>query len=322
MLYGMKGAGKSGLMMYTTMWAHKNDWIIVNPPSGHVICQGKSFLRRHHESGLYLHVDLAPEFLKNFKATNLELIKDIPVNKNLYGKYNSAGIHENEPNPNPVIYIPERKVYSNDWEQFVSEEERTLQKDEMRELNISVKQVLPEPKTLLEIIELGIKNKLLSVNAVYELLEQLYNLESHKVFVAVDDYNWFFRPTCYPSFRYANIKGLDSTVPAYHLSFARAFMKFDGHKIRNGFKLVASSHTHLYKHQFTPKHINMPPGYGIELKGLPLDDFRKMCEHLTQAGVWRGGHRTDLDYQNLYVESQGIWHEAIWGILKPLRGYH
>jgi hypothetical protein len=37
--------------------------------------------------------------------------------------------------------------------------------------------------------------------------------------------------------RYANDKGLKSRIPPYHLSLTRAFMNFDGHKIKNGFKI-------------------------------------------------------------------------------------
>jgi len=322
MLYGARGAGKSGTLMYSAMWAYKNDWIVVIPPSGYEMTQTNSPLRRHHDSGLYLHLDLTHEFLKSFKTTNEALIKNIPVNLSLYGKYNSAGIHDNEVNPNPVFYIEERKVMSNDWEQFVTEEEKLLEKDEQRELDIRLSQVLPQPKTLLDIVNMGIEKKLLGVNALFELMEQLYNLESHKVLVVVDDYNWFFRPSAYPSFRYANIKGLDATIPAYHMSLCRAFMKFDGHKIKNGFKLTASGHKQLYKHTFTPSHINMPVGYGIKLEGLPLDDFRMACEHFVQSNLWKGGKRGEAFYQQLFCESQGNWHEAIYGIHYPLRAYH
>ena len=40
---------------------------------------------------------------------------------------------------------------------------------------------------------------------------------------------------------YANDKELDSFIPPYHLSLCRAFVNMDGHKIKNGFKITASS---------------------------------------------------------------------------------
>jgi hypothetical protein len=97
--------------------------------------------------------------------------------------------------------------------------------------------------------------------------------------VVVDEYNYLFKASVYPSFRYANDKPLDHRVPPYHLSLCRAFVNFDGHKIKNGFKLVASSNKRLYKHVFNGKKILLPKGYEMEMTGLPLDDFRIMCEY-------------------------------------------
>jgi len=56
-------------------------------------------------------------------------------------------------------------------------------------------------------------------------------------------------------------------------------MNFDGHKIKNGFKLTASGLKRLYKHKFDSSKINLPVGYELELDGIPLNDFRNMCEY-------------------------------------------
>ena len=65
------------------------------------------------------------------------------------------------------------------------------------------------------------------------------------------------------------------------LMIYRAFLKFDGHLIKNGVKICASSVQHLFKHQFGPEHIMLPPkGYDVKLEGLPLDDFRNFMEYL------------------------------------------
>jgi len=138
---------------------------------------------------------------------------------------------------------------------------------------------LKNPKTLLELVTYGIDNEWFACNTVYELLEQLYNLDSHCVLVVLDEYNYMFRPSIYPSFRYANDTDLKSYVPPYHLSLCRAFINFNGHLIKNGFKLAASSNKRLYKHNFNGKKILLPKGYDHEVNGLPLDDFRMMCEY-------------------------------------------
>lgn len=35
MLYGDRGSGKSGTLAYVTMWAHKNNYLVVNVPSAY-----------------------------------------------------------------------------------------------------------------------------------------------------------------------------------------------------------------------------------------------------------------------------------------------
>lgn len=53
---------------------------------------------------------------------------------------------------------------------------------EQESLNIR----LPQPTTLLDIVQFGVSHPQSSVCAVAELLEQLYNLETHKVLITVD----------------------------------------------------------------------------------------------------------------------------------------
>ena len=58
-------------------------------------------------------------------------------------------------------------------------------------------------------------------------------------------------------------------------------MKFDGHLIKNGVKLCASSVSKLHKHIFNPEKIMLPSkGYDLKLEGLELDDFRNFMEYL------------------------------------------
>ena len=60
-------------------------------------------------------------------------------------------------------------------------------------------------------------------------------------------------------------------------------MKLDGHLIKNGVKLCASSIKKFHKHEFGPHQLKLPEkGYNIELKGLPMDDFRLFLEYLYQ----------------------------------------
>lgn len=68
-------------------------------------------------------------------------------------------------------------------------------------------------------------------------------------------------------------------MPPCHLSLCRAFMHLDGHKIKNGMKIAASTIYKLHLHTFEPRHIYVPNEYGVKVEGLPLDHFRSFCEY-------------------------------------------
>ena len=76
-----------------------------------------------------------------------------------------------------------------------------------------------------------------------------------------------------------NDKRLRGHVPPFHLSFCRAFINFDGHKIKHGLKVVASSVKRKFRHVFNHNHIFLAPEYSYEMNGLPLNDFRNMLEY-------------------------------------------
>jgi small subunit ribosomal protein S29 len=58
----------------------------------------------------------------------------------------------------------------------------------------------------------------------------------------MDGYNDWFKPSQYLSFRYENDKHLKGTIPPKDFALVRMLMKFDGHLMRNGYKLMATTH--------------------------------------------------------------------------------
>lgn len=125
LLHGKKGTGKSGTLMYIATWAYANDWILLVSPGGYGICQDwdKWDVRRHSETGVYMHIELTQEYLKGFKKTNAHLIYDIPVNQEIYGKYNASGCRADEPPIYEPEYIKERQTMSNTWESWLDEQD-------------------------------------------------------------------------------------------------------------------------------------------------------------------------------------------------------
>jgi len=236
----------------------------------------------------------------------------------LYGKYNGAGVHENDPEPAPNYYDPERKVYWKDHEKFDHAEEKAINDKLDRDFEPPMAKHLFQPKSLLQIVNFGIDNPIYSTNAIYELLEQLYNIESHFVLICVDQYSLLFRPSVYPSYRYENDKYLKGKIPPYHMALCRAFLHFDGHKIKNGFKLCASGIPEkLFRHEFKPDDIYFPKGYQVEMKGLLLDDYRKMLSYYHHVKLWRPSDVEDhFSHEWLWMQTQGNWLQTLNILLK------
>lgn len=92
-----------------------------------------------------------------------------------------------------------------------------------------------------------------------ELLDQIYEGD-HLVLEVVDDYSWFYRKTSYLNYKYFNDSQLFGSIPPYHIAHIRLFVNLDGHKIKRGLKIVASSIGDLYKHHFDIKKIMLPVG--------------------------------------------------------------
>jgi hypothetical protein len=81
-------------------------------------------------------------------------------------------------------------------------------------------------------------------------------------------------------------------------------MKFDGHLIRNGFKLCASSQEKMFNSKFDPEMIGFPKGYHSEVQPLRLNDVRNLIHYLMITGVCQKQF-DDWEIESMYMESQG-----------------
>ena len=61
---------------------------------------------------------------------------------------------------------------------------------------------------IIQLVDEGINNPEVATNAIAEILEQLYQSDKYKTMVAIDNYNNWFQPSRFPSFRYENDKNL------------------------------------------------------------------------------------------------------------------
>ena len=112
---------------------------------------------------------------------------------------------------------------------------------------------------MLDIVNLGLKNPVYSTCAMAEVLLQVYESD-HLAVEIVDDFSWLYRKTVHKNYKYYNDSQLFGSIPPYHLAHVRHFVNLDGHKLKRGLKVVASSIGNLYTHHFDIKKIMLPVG--------------------------------------------------------------
>ena len=88
-----------------------------------------------------------------------------------YGKYDISGIKDGDPEPCPRVWDAERQVWSDSWkEQLYDIEIKNLQA-KYESMNYRISDRLSDPKTLMQIVDEGIANPELAINAIAEILE-------------------------------------------------------------------------------------------------------------------------------------------------------
>ena len=122
----------------------------------------------------------------------------------------------------------------------------------------------------------------------------------------MDGFNDWLKPSNYSSFRYENNKKIKGCIPPHDFALVRLFQKFDGHMIRNGFKLCATTHYRQFNHICTPDMINFPNGYHSRVGRLALNDFRNMIYYYNVTD-WMTDFYKEWEIESYYMETQGNW---------------
>ena len=150
------------------------------------------------------------------------------------------------------------------------------------ELTRPLIELLPEPKSLKELVQFGLSNHVYSVNVLYELMEQLYRTDKCNVMVLVDQFDCFFKPSEYLSMKYMNFRQYRDAIPPVDISLSHLFMRFDGHMIRNGIKVVAVSEkdNNFQTQKWKGDVLSLGPDFCMEVEKMPLDDLRKLTKYL------------------------------------------
>ena len=108
------------------------------------------------------------------------------------------------------------------------------------------------------------------------------------------------------SFRYENSDVLRGNIPPHDLALVRLLMKFDGHMMKNGVKIMATTHLRTYKHLCTPEMINVPNGYHAKVENLSLNEFRNMLLYYNST-KWMPDYYKEWQVESLFMQCQGNW---------------
>lgn len=218
-----------------------------------------------------------------------------------------TGVSDDDPEPCPRIWDKTRRVWSDSWKEHLTDFELQLIEKDTPRMKERIADHLPEPKTLTEIANYGIEHPEQATCAIAEIMHQLYNTDEYNVLVAIDGYSDWFRPSEYTSFRYAN-SGYN--IPPYDIALCRLFMKFDGHFIRNGFKICSSTHERYFGHLFTPDLIDSPTGFDVEMQPLQLNDFRSALHYFKMTNRIAVA-MPEWKVESWHMETQGNW-KCLW----------
>lgn len=219
--------------------------------------------------------------LIDFGHSNEYILSELDVDMSLYGHIDYSGVHDFDPEPCPRVWDPKRKVWSDSWKEFLFDLEIKMIQKEYEQMSVRCSDKLKDPKKVMDIIKFGIENPDLATSCLGELLQQLYHTNKHRVIFVMDGYNDWFKKSEYSSFRYENSNTHRGTIPPKDFALVRMLMKFDGHMMNNGFKLLATTHHRQFNHLCTPDMINFPDGYHAKVDNLALNDFRSMLQYYT-----------------------------------------
>lgn len=293
-------------MAYLTAWARDNNWIVVPVPSGSkIVREGQGV--NMHSCGLYLQPSFAKDILEGILKANETNLAKFPVDMKLYGQINAAGYHDLEPPPVVREWDPKRKTWSDYWKTLFSEDQLKTIEQDFQQFEVRLSNQLKKPETLLDIAKFGMQNELYSTVCIAEILQHLYHTNDFNVLIASDDYNEWFDSSGFMSFRHFFKKAQRGHIPPHDLALVRMFMKFDGHLIRNGVKIAATTQKHYFNHVCTPEKINFPYGYAVEVGPLALNDFRNACKYYN-AMEWYPHKFTEWDIESHYMMSEGNWY--------------
>ena len=88
-----------------------------------------------------------------------------------YGQYDITGVKDADGDPCPRTWDPLRQCWSDDWKGYLYDQEIKMLEQRYNEFRYRLADKCPDPKKLIDIVNVAKKDPKLSTNAIAEILE-------------------------------------------------------------------------------------------------------------------------------------------------------
>jgi len=298
---GKRGVGKSSVLVYVTLWARENGWLVVSEPNVGAYAKEIAEIKRSN-SGLYIQNEFAQKFLERLIIRNKDMLEQIPVDKSRYGLTGLDGSTNLARRLyDPLVDKAISKLYPD--ADPLSEEvlRRTIELRKQVKIP-SMKAHCKDPSTVLDIVDFGLEQEPFATQAVHEVMIQLKQQTKFPLLVVCDEWNECFPVSDYVSARYDNTR-FHGHIPAYHLTMPRLFSKWDGKEYKRGLKLYATSWSKMHRRDWRPELLGVKREEITTVREFTPFEFANYCAYYHLMNITHRLPAEKLDY--FYMLSQG-----------------
>ena len=310
LLDGKRGVGKSAVLNFVITWARLNGFLVIYEPLAGRYARDIGDIKRS-ASGVYIQNEFAQNFLEATAVRNKMSFDKIPCQLNIYGKTALDG-NSTEYAKRQFFHLVEKAVIeeckppkgASEAEKLKLRLKKLAEYQEQITLP-SMRERLPEPRTLWDIVDFGIQNEAFATQAVYELFQQLRVQTTFPLLVVADEVNETLPVSQYVSKRYDDTR-FNGYIPGYHLCMSRLFSRFDGEKYKRGVLLHSTSWRMRNRRNFRCELLGFKPNEIKIVKEFSPDEFANYVAHYHLQDIIFNFPKDRVDYFYMLTQGNGF----------------
>uniref|UniRef100_A0A0G4HZP7 Small ribosomal subunit protein mS29 n=1 Tax=Chromera velia CCMP2878 TaxID=1169474 RepID=A0A0G4HZP7_9ALVE len=168
----------------------------------------------------------------------------------------------------------------------------------------SLRDRLPNPKSLWEICEFGMDHEAFAVQSAYELFQQLKRQTKFPLMIAVDDWSDLFHVSQFLSIVYDSTQ-FDGWIPAYHLTMPRLLCRWDGGQFKRGVKVCATSWYSNNPRDFRPELHGIRKDEVVQVPNFSPHEFATYVAYMQRKRVIKNFPLGKLEYFRMMCGGNG-----------------